>query len=117
MPPAKHAHVSRSFSTCDQSFQAPSGRNNWLLREETADTTVGLDGLAPARRTKMERNLAWTLTETARRHPGRTALRLDDIRLTYRTLDDAAARMAAMLRRRGVEPGDRVGLILPNVPE
>ena len=62
-------------------------------------------------------NLAANLTETARRHPTRTALVSGDHELTYAELDAASARVAAMLRARGVEAGDRVGVMLPNVPE
>ena len=36
---------------------------------------------------------------------------------TYQGLNTDAVRAAAMLQRLGVRPGDRVGLLLPNVPE
>ncbi len=62
-------------------------------------------------------NLAANLTDTARRHPDRTALVLGDHELTYAQLDAASARVAGMLRARGVRPGDRVGVMLPNVPQ
>ena len=62
-------------------------------------------------------NLATNLVEAARRHPQRDALLLDDHSLTYSQLDDATARVAGLLRARGIEPGDRVGVMLPNVPE
>ena len=57
-------------------------------------------------------NLAELLTRS-----DRIAIRLDDRTLTYAELDDAAARAAALLKAQGVEPGDRVGLMAPNVPE
>ena len=60
-------------------------------------------------------NLANILTESARRHPERPAIRLDDILVTYAELDDLTARAAGWLRARGVEPGDRVAIALPNV--
>src|SRR6188472_2991353 len=56
------------------------------------------------------------LVETTERHPDRPAIKLDDAVLTYRELDDASARAAGLLRAKGVGPGDRVGLMLPNVP-
>jgi long-chain acyl-CoA synthetase len=56
------------------------------------------------------------LTDTAARHGDRPALKLDDAGLTYAEFDDAASRVAGLLRERGVQPGDRVGLMLPNVP-
>ncbi len=65
----------------------------------------------------MSTNLARNLIATARRQPDRTALKLDDARMSYARLDDATARMAGFLGERGVMPGDRVCLMLPNVPE
>src|SRR5215208_1267177 len=61
-------------------------------------------------------NLAGILTETAAEHGDRPALKLDDAVVTYAQLDDGSARVAAMLREKGIEPGDRVGIMLPNVP-
>jgi long-chain acyl-CoA synthetase len=61
-------------------------------------------------------NLATILTDAAKRHPDRPALKLDDAVLTYAQLDDASARVARLLADRGVDPGDRVGVMLPNVP-
>src|SRR6478609_4305179 len=61
-------------------------------------------------------SLASLLTDTAARHGDRAALKLDDRVLTYAAFDGAAGRVAGMLRDRGVAPGDRVGLMLPNVP-
>ena len=62
-------------------------------------------------------NLTEYLCASARRDPARTALKLDDAVVSYAALDDASARAAALLRRHGVEPGDRVGLMLPNIPQ
>jgi long-chain acyl-CoA synthetase len=61
-------------------------------------------------------NLATNLSCAAQRFPDRPAIRLDDVVLSYAALDDASARMASLLRDRGLEPGDRVGLMMPNVP-
>jgi long-chain acyl-CoA synthetase len=62
-------------------------------------------------------NLAANLIATAHRHPDRTALALGDDALTYAELDAASATVASMLRARGLQPGDRVGVMLPNVPQ
>ncbi|MGV9563769.1 long-chain-fatty-acid--CoA ligase [Streptomyces sp. NPDC003480] len=62
-------------------------------------------------------NLAEFLTRTAGRQPERPALRLDTQTTTYAELDERSARVAALLRAEGVRPGDRVALMLPNVPE
>src|SRR5687767_12095625 len=40
---------------------------------------------------------------------------MDDAVLTYGEFRDAALKVAASLQARGVSPGDRVGLVLPNV--
>jgi len=61
-------------------------------------------------------NLATVLTETAQRHGERTAMKLDDLEVPYQALDQGSARVAALLRQKGLEPGDRVGIMLPNVP-
>src|SRR5690242_16809737 len=61
-------------------------------------------------------SLAQQLTDTAARHGDRAALKLDDATLTYAAFDEAASRVAGLLRERGVGPGDRVGLMAPNVP-
>src|SRR3954454_4587715 len=61
-------------------------------------------------------SLAQQLSDTAARHGDRPALKLDDAGLTYAEFDAAASRVADLLRERGVQPGDRVGLMLPNVP-
>ena len=65
----------------------------------------------------MNENLAHNLTASAQRDPDSPALRIDDVPLTYADLDEATARVAGLLRERGVEPGDRVGVMLPNVPQ
>jgi long-chain acyl-CoA synthetase len=61
-------------------------------------------------------NLAQIVTEGAERYSDNVAVRLDDIELTYSALDGATAHIAGLLREHGFEPGDRVGIMLPNVP-
>jgi long-chain acyl-CoA synthetase len=60
--------------------------------------------------------LSSLLERAAAEHPGHAALRMDDLVLSYAQLRDAAGRMSTLLASFGVEPGDRVGLMLPNVP-
>jgi len=62
-------------------------------------------------------NLARNLTDTTRRHAERVAVRVDDAMMTYRALDEASARVAGLLHVRGLKPGDRVGIMMPNVAE
>ena len=61
-------------------------------------------------------NLATALVDAADEHADRPALRLDEHTLTYADFLDTARAVAGVLRARGLEPGDRVGLVFPNVP-
>jgi long-chain acyl-CoA synthetase len=61
-------------------------------------------------------NLARLLTDAAARSPESVAVKLDDRQLSYADLDEASARAAGLLRAKGVRPGDRIGVMLPNVP-
>ncbi len=62
-------------------------------------------------------NLASILTASAERAPDSAAIRLGEAELSYADLDDRSARLATLLRERGLAPGDRIGIMLPNVPE
>src|ERR1700746_865111 len=62
-------------------------------------------------------NLARNLTDTTRAHAGRVAVGVDNAAMTYRPLDEASARVAGLLHERGLKPGDRVGIMMPNVAE
>ncbi|GLW30936.1 long-chain-fatty-acid--CoA ligase [Actinoplanes regularis] len=62
-------------------------------------------------------NLAQNLAVSAARDGDAPALRLGDTVVSYAQLDVAGARVAGLLRDRGVQPGDRVGIMLPNVPQ
>ncbi|MGZ2744708.1 (2,3-dihydroxybenzoyl)adenylate synthase [Burkholderia stagnalis] len=59
-------------------------------------------------------SFAHWLDERVERHGERIALVQDDIRWSYRTLADEAARVARALTARGIAPGDRVVVQLPN---
>jgi long-subunit acyl-CoA synthetase (AMP-forming) len=65
--------------------------------------------------------VASTFLDTVTAHPDRVALRWRDgdgwDAMTYRAYADAVARVAAGMRDLGVAPGDRVVLMLRNVPE
>ncbi|HEX3323651.1 MAG TPA: long-chain fatty acid--CoA ligase [Solirubrobacterales bacterium] len=62
-------------------------------------------------------NLASLLTESAGRAPDSPAIRLGAAELSYGELDRRGGQLAALLGEKGLEPGDRVGVMLPNVPE
>jgi len=59
-------------------------------------------------------NLAQILLGTAAEHGRRPALRMGDTVVSYDQFGDAAGRVAAGLEARGVMPGDRVGMLLPD---
>src|SRR5262245_8788495 len=61
-------------------------------------------------------NLANNLIRTTERYPDQTAIRLDDYAVSYDEFHRSASAIASWLRDRGLDPGDRVGLVLPNVP-
>jgi long-chain acyl-CoA synthetase len=61
-------------------------------------------------------NLAQTLVDAAAGDPDRVAIKLDDVEVTYAALDGATAHLAGLLREHGFQRGDRVGIMLPNVP-
>ena len=60
-------------------------------------------------------NIASWVSARAATDPSRPAIRQGDQVLTYAALDDASARFATVLTDHGVQPGDRVALIMPNV--
>jgi long-chain acyl-CoA synthetase len=61
-------------------------------------------------------NLAVLISGPAAGDPERPAIRLDDTVVSYGLLSHAAGRLAGLLRAKGVGAGDRVGIMLPNVP-
>jgi len=65
----------------------------------------------------MHLNLGSILQASADARGERTVLRVADHSLSYAELDRAARGVAASLRARGIEPGDKVALMIPNVPE
>jgi long-chain acyl-CoA synthetase len=65
----------------------------------------------------MSENLALNLIDGTERAGVLPAVRMDNLALSFGALDDLTAHLAGLLRQRGVTPGDRVGLMLPNVPQ
>ena len=65
----------------------------------------------------MQLNLGSILQDAAAARPDHPAVRLNERVLCYRELDRAARGVAARLRGRGIAPGDKVALMIPNVPE
>jgi long-chain acyl-CoA synthetase len=57
------------------------------------------------------------LEETIKKFPEKTAIVMDNNRLSYTELDKASNKMANALIKIGVNKGDRVVILLPNSPE
>jgi len=74
------------------------------------------DGV-PAEIEPVTQTLVDMLDETVARYPKRPALEFFGAVTTYRELAEQVARVAGALHRRGVRPGDRVALVLPNAPQ
>lgn len=62
-------------------------------------------------------NLADNLARSAAAFPDHPAIRLDSLVWSYTDLDARSARVAGLLADRGVQPGDRVAIMLPNIPD
>jgi long-chain acyl-CoA synthetase len=61
-------------------------------------------------------NIADNLVRSAEANPDGPAVRLDDVTLSYSLLEGASRHIAGLLAQHGVQPGDRIGVMLPNVP-
>ncbi len=57
------------------------------------------------------------LVSAARRFPSRSAIRFQGYRMSYRRLERRSNRLANALIQLGVKPGDRVMVLLPNLPQ
>ena len=57
------------------------------------------------------------LASAARGYPSRSAIRFQGYRMSYRRLDRRSNRLANALIHLGVAPGDRVMVLLPNLPQ
>jgi long-chain acyl-CoA synthetase len=64
-----------------------------------------------------DRPLTWLLDSTVSKYPSHTALIYYGTRLSYAQISSLANRFAAGLQRLGIQPGDRVAIALPNMPQ
>ncbi|MBL8306936.1 MAG: long-chain-fatty-acid--CoA ligase [Rubrivivax sp.] len=62
-------------------------------------------------------NLADLLEQAFRRHPQRDAACCFDVRLRYRDIDEMSQAFGAWLQAQGLEPGARVAIMMPNLPQ
>jgi long-chain acyl-CoA synthetase len=65
----------------------------------------------------MHLNLGTILQASAESRPTHVALRHDERTLSYAELERAARGVATSLRERGLSPGEKVAIMVPNVPE
>ncbi len=65
----------------------------------------------------MSLNLATMLVETSKSKPDHTALIFDDFKMTYRELQEASNQFANALTNAGIKPGQKVALMLLNIPQ
>ncbi|MCU0932795.1 MAG: AMP-binding protein, partial [Serpentinimonas sp.] len=63
------------------------------------------------------RSVAELLESAFRRHAQRDALCCMDQRLRFRDIDEMSQAMGAWLQTLGLQPGDRVAVMMPNVPQ
>jgi long-chain acyl-CoA synthetase len=75
----------------------------------------GKNNISPISEGKMT-NLNSVFARATADHGAGPAIRLDSLVLSYIELREAAGRAASVLTSLGVMPGDRVGIMLPNVP-
>ncbi|HPO15680.1 MAG TPA: long-chain fatty acid--CoA ligase [Candidatus Hydrogenedentes bacterium] len=61
-------------------------------------------------------NLAHFLDVTANKYPDATAIIMDDRKLTYAEVAQAAHRVANALKAKGIGRGDKVAMMIPNTP-
>ena len=57
------------------------------------------------------------LTRTVKNFPDKTALIFIDSKISYRQLNEMANRFANFLLDMGVKPGDKVAMLMPNMPQ
>ncbi len=85
----------------------PASGTSWADPHADALTGPGLGSLS----------VASLLESSAVRHADRVAVVCGEARVTYRDLWDQARAVAGALRDRGVGPGDRVAVLVPNTPD
>src|SRR5262245_31874452 len=62
-------------------------------------------------------NVAIVLSETAARYPERIAVIHDERKINYAQLEESTNRLASALTKLGVHQGQKVLIMLPNIPE
>ncbi|MCL6650190.1 MAG: AMP-binding protein, partial [Chloroflexi bacterium] len=71
----------------------------------------------PRPRVNVPLNIADGLAVSTYRTPNKVAVFQGEKRLTFRQLNERANRVGNALRGLGLQPGDRIGVVLANIPE
>ena len=61
--------------------------------------------------------LSQALTRSAREFPNHTALNYMGMQITFKKLDGLVNAFARVLKDMGIQPGDKVAVCLPNIPQ
>lgn len=75
------------------------------------------EDFVPREVTLWDRPLYAMLDDAAEKYPRRLAVIFQNTRITYKALRERAELFAGALRRMGVKPGERVAVMLPNLPQ
>jgi long-chain acyl-CoA synthetase len=75
------------------------------------------DGVAPTVDTAEFASLVDLLEDAWRRHATRDAASFMGVRMSFRDIDEQSQAMGAWLQSNGLQQGDRVAVMLPNVPQ
>lgn len=75
------------------------------------------EDFVPHEVTLWDRPLYAMLDDAAEKYPQRLAVIFQNTRITYKALREKAELFAGALRRAGVKPGERVAVMLPNLPQ
>lgn len=92
-------------------------RNLWPFGRNRAPWRDHYPAGVPAHLDYPREPLSWLLEQAAAKYPQRVACRYYSQRITYDELLGRARRLASFLLKEGLQPGDRVAVLLPNVPE
>jgi long-chain acyl-CoA synthetase len=85
------------------------------MRTTVAPTRT--ESLPDAERAPMTFNLATMLRESTKAHPDKPLAHINDLSFTYAQVDEISGRVATALLGLGLEPGDKVAVQLPNLPQ
>lgn len=120
-PDAVNRAIRRFVASHDPSASMPASGpligDAPLLRRATARWLVSYDQDVPDTVPVPRQSIADLLATAAREFPNRPALIYFGQEMGYRELDRQSNRFAHALVQHGIQPGDRVGIVLPNIPQ